>query len=541
MFLIYLESNTIIHDPRFADARRCFNPILIKKVNAPGSLEFDMSPYNEHVDEVTQGKRIRVTKDYNRNCIWEGSVQKRKLNFDGTVHITCIGRLAEMADAYIGREIFNSDIVQGEGSFPGAIRSVIDYANRQLPATQQFNLGSCAFEWQKNADGTDYANMATNWERDDCPTLWEALTTNQESRVQGDVQGLYIDPQAPLAAPYYGIIMPQYSFSNILTVDIIREADLLDPDNIIKFGRNLIDVSQLWDASDAFNGVLPVCEVRDSVDGEYHLWYWNFSTNRASWWCYTSDVANCILWDDDAVAKMGGKKIVRKINYGRDVDPSDLPTLAEESLLNAKSLRYEINVSAIDMALISDEYDLFDVGKYYEIYDNNQGLLVAYMLNEMEMHLMEPEQNRYTFGARTTETLTGAIASGTLGGSKNTETTPSGWTEPESLGLSRNLQMTYRYNATARLVEITVDGTITAGSLSGATPEYFSYNMPSTFCPDGNMLFSLGASNGNNHFLRVGILPGNSRKWFIYSASSLTVASEYITTKFVYGLKEGAT
>ena len=539
MFLIYLDE-TIIHDPRFADARRCFNPILRKKVNSPGSLEFDVSPYNAHVDDITTGKRIRVAKDNTNTCIWEGSVQKRKKNFDGTVHITCIGRLAEFANVPIGRALFNSEVVSGEGSYPGAIRKLFTYANKILPLNQRIALGECAFEWQKGADGYDITNEVTMWERDDCPTLWEALTKNQESRIQGDVAGLYADPTAPLAAPYYGIIMPRYSFSNTLIVDIIREADQLEGENIIRFGRNLLDLSQLWDDSEAYNGIMPVCEVRDSVDGEYHLHYWNFSTHSDSIWCEENDVNNCILWDETAVQNMGGQKICKVVNFGRDVDVSTLEDLAVETLVNASASKYEINVSAIDMALVSNEYDLFDVGKYYEIYDNHQGLLVAYMLNEMEMHLMEPEQNRYTFGARTTETLTGAIASGTLGGSKNTDTTPSGWTEPELLGICRNLQMTYRYNATARLIEITVDGTITAGSLSGATPEYFSYNMPSTFCPDGNMLFSLGASNGNNHFLRVGILPGNSSKWFIYSASSFSVASEYITTKFVYGLKEGA-
>lgn len=534
MFLIYLD-DVIIHDPRFADARRCTNPILIKKVNAPGTLEFDMSPYNTHVGEVTNGRRIRVARDNTSHCVWEGSVQKRKKNFDGTVHITCIGRLAEMADVPIGRDIFSSAVDSSEGSYPGALRNLFAYANGILPRTQAIALGDCAFRWQKGADGYDLTNKVTMWERDDCPTLWEALTKNQEGRVQGDAQGLYVNPTAPLAAPYYGIIMPRYSFSNTLTVDIIREADQLDGENIVRFGRNLLDLSQLWDISEAFNGVLPTCEIRDSVDGEYHIYYYNQSTGKSTIWCEAADVWDCIIWDDDAIASMGGKKICKRVNYGRDIDPATLPDLAVETLLNASAPAYEINVSAIDMALVNDEYDLFDVGKYYEIYDDHQGLLVAYMLNEMEMHLLEPENNRYIFGPRTTETLTGAIASGTLGGSKQAETAPSGWSDSENLGYNLGLILSYRVNATARLVEITVDGTKTAGQMSGATPYYFPTEMPEEYCPDGNVLFSAGGSNGNNHFIRIGILPGSSRRWFIYSSSTVTAVSEYITTKFVYG------
>lgn len=537
MFLIYLESNTIIHDPRFADARRCFNPILIKKVNAPGSLEFDMSPYNEHVDEVTQGKRIRVTKDYNRNCIWEGSVQKRKLNFDGTVHITCIGRLAEMADAYIGREIFNSDIVQGEGSFPGAIRSVIDYANRQLPATQQFNLGSCAFEWQKNADGTDYANMATNWERDDCPTLWEALTTNQEGKVQGDAAGLYSDPTGPLAAPYNGIIRPRYSTSSVLTVDILSDGEL--GNNVIRFGRNLLDLSKEKSIESSYNGIMATYEHRDSVDGEYHIYYWNFTKNGAFMWTEYNNVQpeEFVLWDDAAVQAMNGKKIVRRVDFGRDIeDPSIIPTLAAQELAKAKNPTNEITVSAFDMSLISDEYDLFEVGNYYQLYEDEAGNASVYQLTEMELNLLNPENNRYTFGSKP-QTLTGAVKSGALSATQTPEAGPTGWTEETSLGSQSTvgLTATYRMNATARLIELTVAGTITASrSISGATPYYFSNQLPASAVPLGNMITPLGASNGNNHFLRVGVLPGNDRRPFIYTASTITTASEYVAAKILF-------
>ena len=540
MFLIYC-GNDVIHDPRFNDARMCFNPVLIKKVNAPGSLEFDMSIHNLHVADVTIGKRIRVVKDRRPNCIWEGSVQKRKRNFDGTFHITCIGRLAEMADVPIGRAVFNSEVVSGLGSFPGAIDKLFAYANTILPNNQKFLLGSCAFEWQKSPDGVDYTNEPTNWERDDCPTLWEALTTNQESRVQGDAAGVYSAPTAPLAAPYYGIIMPQYSFSDALTVDIIREADLLDDENVVKFGRNLLDLSQLWDASDAYNGILMTYEKRDSVDGEYHIYYYNYVTQTATMWCNAADLDNCILWDDDAIARMGGKKVVKRVNFGRDIeDPTTIYWMAIDELLNAAQMKYEINVSAVDMALINDEYDLFDVGKYYSIYDDHQGLSVAYMLNEMEMHLLSPEQNRYTFGSRTTETLTAAIANGTIGSSKTAATQTTGWSESYNLGSARNLSASYRVNISARLVEITVDGSISSGNLSGASPVYFGQLMPTSYVPDGNVLFSLAASNGNNHFLRCGMLPGNDRRLFLYSSSTINVVSEYITTKFVYGYTEGS-
>lgn len=538
MFTMTLSNSLgtyLLHDPSWGEAAACLAPKVLFSINAPGSLEFTIPPQNELFSSATIGARISVKND--NDVIWEGSITKRKDLFDGSALISCAGRLADMANVPIGRAIFNAAVVQGEGSFPGAIRNLFAYANKFLSWEQQFSLGTCAFKWQKNAEGVDYTDQATNWERDDCPTLWEALTTNQESKVQGDAAGLYSDPTGPLAAPYNGIIRPRYSTSSVLTVDILDDGEL--GNNVIRFGRNLLDLSKEKSIESSYNGIMATYEHRDTADGEYHIYYWNFVQNGAFIWTEYNNVQpeEFVLWDNAAVQAMNGKKIVRRVDFGRDIDdPTVIPTLAAQELAKAKNPTNEITVSAFDMSLISDEYDLFEVGNYYQLYEDEAGNASVYQLTEMELNLLNPENNRYTFGSKP-QTLTGAVKSGALSAAQTPEAGPTGWTEETSLGSQSTvgLTATYRMNATARLIELTVAGTITASrSISGATPYYFSNQLPASAVPLGNMIAPLGASNGNNHFLRVGVLPGSDRRPFIYTGSTITTVSEYVAAKILF-------
>lgn len=537
MFKIWLggpRGTFIIHDPSGGEAKACLAPKLTLSLNAPGSMEFTIPKTNERFASATEGARIIVVND--NVPIWEGSIRKRRELFDGSASLSCTGRLADMADVPIGRAIFSAAVDGDNGSFPGFLTNLFNYANILLPTEQEFILGDCAFKWQKNASGVDYTNAVTMAERDDGPTLWEYLTTNQEGKVQGDASGEYSDPTAPLAAPYNGIIRPRYSYDSRLTIDILSDGEL--GNNVIRFGRNLLDLSKEKSIESSFNGIMATYERRDSVDGEYHIYYWNFTTNTATLWCEANEVADCVLWDNDAVTAMNGKKIIKRVDFGRDIeDPSIIPTLAAQELAKAKLPTKEITVSAFDMSLISSEYDLFEVGNYYQLYEDEAGNAATYQLVEMELNLLAPESNRYTFGSKA-QTLTGAVKSGTLSAGKSEETAPTGWTDSVSLGSQSDtgLNASYRINATARLIELTVEGTISAGvSISGATPYYFAQALPSSFKPMGNYITPLGASNGNNHFLRVGILPGNSYRPFIYTSSTLSTASEYVAAKCYFG------
>lgn len=537
MFTVYVSIPTgsyIIHNPAGGEAQICLAPKLTLSLNAPGSMEFIIPPENDAFSIVTEGARIRV--DNNNVAIWEGSVQKRKETFDGSALISCIGRLADMADVPIGREVFSAAVDGNNGSFPGFLANLFAYANIFLPYDQRIAVGDCAFKWQKNAEGVDYTDGVTMAERDDCPTLWEYLTTNQEGRVQGDTSGEYIDPTAPLIAPYNGIIRPRYSSTSLLTIDFLSDGEL--GDNIISFGRNLLDLSKEKSIENSFNGIMPTYERRDSADGEYHIYYYNFDTDTATMWCEAEDAADCVLWDMAAINAINGKRILKRVDFGREItDPSVIPTLAANELAKAKNPTKEIEVSAFDLSLIDSEYDLFEVGNYYNLYEDESGTASVYQLVEMELNLLAPESNRYTFGSKA-QTLTGAVKSGALSSGQTEEAGPSGWSESYSLGSQSNtgLNASYKINSTARLIELTVEGTITGSvSISGATPYYFANALPASAAPMGNFIAPLGASNGNNHFLRVGILPGNNRRPFIYTSSTITTASEYVAAKLLFG------
>ena len=130
MFTFYVSNplgTYVIHNPSGGEAQICLAPKLTLSLNAPGSFEFTIPPQNDAFSIVTEGARIRVDND--NTPIWEGSVQKRKETFDGNAVISCIGRLAEMADVPIGREVFSAAVDGNNGSFPGFLNNLFTYAN----------------------------------------------------------------------------------------------------------------------------------------------------------------------------------------------------------------------------------------------------------------------------------------------------------------------------------------------------------------------------------------------------------------------------
>jgi len=107
------------------------------------------------------------------------------------------------------------------------------------------------------------------------------------------------------------------------------------------------------------------------------------------------------------------------------------------------------------------------------------------------------------------------------------------WSSDTSLGTNCGLEFKYRVNTAAKLVEITIDGTINSSVSSSGT--FWSNTIPSAYLPAGNVLHMLGAVNSGNEYLRWGIYPGTSNSPFLIQSRSSTSTGEYICAKWVYG------
>lgn len=107
------------------------------------------------------------------------------------------------------------------------------------------------------------------------------------------------------------------------------------------------------------------------------------------------------------------------------------------------------------------------------------------------------------------------------------------WSSDTSLGTNCGLEFKYRVNTAAKLVEITIDGSISSSVSSSGS--YWSSSIPSAYLPAGNLVHMLGTVESGNEYLRWGINPGDSGRPYLIQTRSSTSTGEYIAAKWVYG------
>lgn len=107
------------------------------------------------------------------------------------------------------------------------------------------------------------------------------------------------------------------------------------------------------------------------------------------------------------------------------------------------------------------------------------------------------------------------------------------WGSDNSLGTNCGLEFKYRVNEGARLVEVTIDGTLDSSVSSSGS--YWSSSIPSAYIPAGNVIHMLGTVESGNEYLRWGINPADSRRPYLIQSRSSTSTGEYIAAKWVYG------
>ena len=161
----------------------------------------------------------------------------------------------------------------------------------------------------------------------------------------------------------------------------------------------------------------------------------------------------------------------------------------------------------------------------------NDGMVVTVPWSNNYAHQFYIDDNSNTLKQRYYSSGTWSAWTEIGGGSSFT---PSGWSSDTSLGTVCGLTFKYRVNTTARLVEITIDGTTTSAAVS-SSGTFWSGTIPSAYLPAGNILHMLGTVNSGNEYLRWGIYPGTSNSPFLIQSRSSSASGEYISAKWVYG------
>ena len=170
-------------------------------------------------------------------------------------------------------------------------------------------------------------------------------------------------------------------------------------DQIVEFGRNMLDFNETLDASDFYTCVIPLGKSTDDVPLTIE----------------TVNPTGEIYLENTSLSAVHGK-IYRIFNHSEIENAAELKTAGEKDLKDCDKNYRTITVQAVDLTLTGESSDAFQVGVRnrilsaphgYGMNDNTEYLIC----NRATINLQDPTQSVYEFGVNN-ESLTEQLSKG---------------------------------------------------------------------------------------------------------------------------------
>lgn len=375
----------VLDDPR-DDELTVSNPKCKLGTNTVGEASFSIAaehPYYGHLEKMRSVFEIKQDE----HTIFRGRMTDDTKDFNNTKVVDLEGVMAYFNDSIIRPFIFPDD-------FPDAATSgnvvefflnwLISQHNSQVQPFQQFKLG--------NVTVADSNNNITR-SSEDYATTWETLKTKLfESSLGGylciryEDDGNYID---------------------------YLEDFILTNNQKIRFGENLLDISNESDASSTYSAVIPLGKRKNEIDTNS-----KDSSRITIEGLADGDVTDDIvkygdtLYSKSAVEKYGFICAPPSESTWEDVgDAENLKTKGVDFLENkAVMLSNTITIKAVDLHFSDEEIEGFRIYSYIDVESKPHQHEDRYRLSELDIEIHNPQNTVITLGD-TTLTLTDANAS----------------------------------------------------------------------------------------------------------------------------------
>lgn len=325
---------------------------LETSLNEAGSFECDVPKNNKCYDSLNSMLRsgmIKVLKDGAE--VFYGEVREVEQSFDFTKHLYAVGELAFLFDSIQPQKKYQT-------SPANFFKQMIASHNSQVEAKKKFTAGSVLV-----TDDNDYVYHYTNYE-DTLTAIREKLCKTMDGylRIRKVGNTRYLD------------LVPLENYGHYCTQEI-------------QFGENMLDYSCNYSASDIATAVIPLGarleeEERTSaaVDGlDEYLTIKSVNNN--------SDY----LVNQTAAARYGYVKVVK---HWDDVTvPATLKSKAQKWLTSAQYSTMELELNAIDLNLLDQNIDSFEVGDTIHAWAEPFGMDTTFPVRKKTIYLNDLSKN----------------------------------------------------------------------------------------------------------------------------------------------------
>lgn len=347
MYKVYCDSYLLYHSK--LENLKIFNASVELELNKTGSFDFTIYPDHPYYNLIKKLKSI-ISVFQDDYLLFRGRVLDEDVGWHNEKAVICEGELAFLLDS-----------IQRPYSFTGSIidflSMLITNHNAQVDAEKQFTLGKVTV-----TDPNDYIVRSDI----DYVNTWDVI--NQKLI---DLLGGYI------------IIRHE---DGINYLDYLSEINLLAP-QVIKFGKNLIDLKRVRKGEDIATVIIPLgAKLKDESgqDTETRL--------------TINDVNGGVDFaqDPDAIAQYG--TIVKSVIFEDVTDPENLKAKGQVHLSDSVNLWETIELTAADLATVDKTITSFHLGTQVRAVSEPHGLDQRFLVSKLSIMLLDPAANKMTLG-----------------------------------------------------------------------------------------------------------------------------------------------
>lgn len=338
MYTIYAD-DALLYSPGDEELS-VLSPMLETQCNAAGTLTFVLLP--EHPMYSTLHKmRTRIDVRQDDEIIWRGRVLETETDFYRQKTVTCEGELTYLVDSVL----HPYKLADYDGTAAGLFRLYLTRHNEAVSEAQQFQIGNVDIETLSSVENTGYGNT------------WDEISDNLI-----DIHG--------------GFLRVRYD-GETRYLDWTKESGT-SCGQVIRFGENLLDLSEYVSASEVVTCLIPYAGQGDSQitiksvnDGKDYI-------------------------EDEAGIALYGR--IWGVTEFDTKDAAKLLEMAKENLQKRLKETITITISAVDLHLLDVNAESFRVGDKVRVVSPPHGIDAEYTCTAISLDLVSPDQSEYTFG-----------------------------------------------------------------------------------------------------------------------------------------------
>lgn len=339
MYTIYAD-DALLYSPGDEELS-VLSPVLETSCNAAGTLTFVLLPAHPLYDKQLQKLKTRIRVMQDDEIIWRGRVLETESDFYRQKTVTCEGELTYLVDSVL----HPYKLADYDGTAAGLFRLYLTRHNEAVSEAQQFQVGNVDIETLSSVENMGYGNT------------WDEISGNLI-----DVHG--------------GFLRVRYD-GETRYLDWTKESGT-SCGQVIRFGENLLDLSEYVSASEVVTCLIPYAGQGDSQitiksvnDGKDYI-------------------------EDEAGIALYGR--IWGVTEFDTEDATKLLEMAKENLQKRLKETITITISAVDLHLLDVNAESFRVGDKVRAVSPPHGIDAEYTCTAISLDLVNPDQSEYTFG-----------------------------------------------------------------------------------------------------------------------------------------------